>query len=168
MHIVTRANMAETVKFDLLGDRRLVFDTDAVTHITKEMYPIPLPGVLRAARVVTNQPIRYADVLWVGPFRRKQWWALIVGALFTLLGAFWMATSFGDWGPFAFGAVCFLLLGALPLWLFNRGRSFLAIASEQQVICIPMDRKKKQVRRALALLRDQLPTQGVRWEIGDV
>jgi hypothetical protein len=78
--------MAETVKFDLLGDRRLVFGDDGVTHLTKEMYLIPLPGWMIATTVVTNRPIRYQDIHWVGPIRRKQWWALVMAVLFMPLG----------------------------------------------------------------------------------
>jgi hypothetical protein len=103
----------------------------------------------------------------VGPIRRKQWWALLVGILGTVFGLWSMYKSVGDWGPFAVGAVCFVLLGLFPLWLCIRGRSFLAIASEEQAICFPMDRKKKQVRRALALLKGLLPSGQVRWDIDE-
>jgi hypothetical protein len=79
-----------------------------------------------------------------------------------------MATFFGDWGPFGVGVFCFLLLGLIPFWIFIRGRTFLVIASERQVICFPMDREKKQVRRALVLLKGLLPPEGVRWDVTEV
>lgn len=159
--------MPETVKFDLLGDRRLVFDDEGVTHITKEMYAVPLPGYLAIATVVTDRPIRYRDIRRVEPIRRRQWWALALGAIFAPLGLFWMANEVGNWGPFGFGVVCLLLLGLFPLWLFFRGRTYLAIASEREVIVLPMDRKKKQVRRALVLLKRSVPPEA-RWDVGEI
>lgn len=160
-----RLDMTETVKFDLMGFRRLVFDDEAVTYITTEMYPIPLPGHLAASSVVTNVPIRYRDIGWVGLIRRRQWWAFAFGVLFAPLGIFWMAQSLGNWGEFIGCTLFLLLFGVFPFWLFISGRSFVAISSHQQTICFPSDRKKKQVRRALELLRNRLDLNNVQWRI---
>ena len=149
----------EVVRLDLLGDRRLVFGPDGVTHFTREIDPLPLPWI-----VTTNRPLAYRDIRWVGTVRKKPWWALVAAVLFLPLGLFWMAISFGDWGAFGFGAFVFLMLGVLPLGLFLRGRLFLAIASDFEVIGVPMDREKRQVRRALALLRQYCPGD-VRWDV---
>jgi hypothetical protein len=160
--------MPETVKFDILGDRRLIFDHCGVTYITKEMYAVPLPGWLFMTTIVTNRPIRYQDIRWVGPIRRKQWWALGLGVIFLPLGLFWMAAHFGNWSAFAVAVFTFVVLGMWPFWLFLQGRTFLAIASDKLVICFPMDRKKKQVRRALVLLKGLLASQDVRWDIEEI
>jgi hypothetical protein len=52
----------ETVKFDLLGQRRLVFGEDTVTHITNELYLVPLHGWTIGARIVNNRPLHYQDI----------------------------------------------------------------------------------------------------------
>ena len=57
------------------------------------------------------------------------------------------------------------LFGIIPLWIFMQGRKFLAIASDKEVICFPMDRKKKQVRKAIELLKKYCPGNHVHWEV---
>jgi hypothetical protein len=157
--------MKETVKFDLLGNRRLEFDDETVAHITTEYYPVPLPGHLGVCHVATNKQLRYEDIHWIGRVRRRQWWALGVGLLFTALGTFWMITAIGDWGPFFISAGVIVVLGFLPLWLFMWGRPFLVIAAEGELISIPMDRKRRQVKRAIGLLQQSCPPERVLWEL---
>lgn len=157
--------MADTVKFDWFGDRRLIFDEQSVTYITKERYPIPIPGLLGDAAITTNRPIAYRDIRRISRIRRRQAWALVMGLLFAPLGLLEMVVNLRDPGGFWVSAFVFLALGLFPLWLFKRGRSYLAIASEKQAICIPMDRKKKQLLRALTLLGNAPLPADVRWEI---
>jgi hypothetical protein len=159
--------MQETVKFDLLGERRIVFTDEALTHITNETYLIPLPGDFIARTIVKDRPIRYDDIHRVGLVRRKQWWALVLGALFTSLGPTWIAGAWGDQGALIVTFAVLLLLGLFPLWLFVRGRPFLVIASGEHAICLPMDRQKRQVRRVIALLGESLKSRDVAWEMED-
>jgi len=159
--------MADVIKFDLMGHRRLEFDDVSLTHISNELYPVPLPGSLGVGQVVTNRAIAFADVRWVGPIRKRQWWALIIGILGVALGLFWMVTTFnkGEWGPFGFGAGFTLLLGVLPLGIFVRGRTFLAVVSASEMICLPMDRKRRQIRKAVDILRKHCQRDGVDWHL---
>ena len=157
--------MTEIVKFDLMGYRRLVFDDVGVSHHSRELYPVPLPGALHVARVVTNRTIPYGEIHWIGSIRKRQWWGLAVGVPGMSLGLFWMAAYFGDWGPFAVSVGFCLLLGVVPLWVFLSGRRFLAIASASEVICLPMDRKRRQIRCAIDLLRAGCRHTHVAWEL---
>ena len=157
--------MAEVVKFDIMGYRRLEFDDDGVTHYSKELYPVPLPGFVAIPQVVTNRAIPFADVRWVGKIRKRQWWALGVGIVGTLLGLFWMAANWGDWGPFGVSVGFLLLIGLFPLSMFARGRVFLAVASNDEMISLPMDRKRRQVRMAIDLLRKYCDHDEVNWNL---
>ena len=146
--------MAEVVKFDVMGYRRLEFDDGGVTHFSKELYPVPLPGLLGVCRVVTNRAIPFADVRWVGKIRKRQWWALGVGIVGTLLGLFWMVTI-----PWATGVrsahrpgFCYSSVSFRCGCLLADG-SFLAIVSTDEMISLPMDRKRRQVSMAIDLLR---------------
>ncbi len=156
--------MREELRFDLMGQIRLVFDDEAVTWHTKEIWPIPLPYATVRLTFVRDQPIRYRDIRWVGSIRRRQKWTLPVAILGLLLGGLWTVGSWGDWGPFGFGAAVLVLLGLWPLGLFIRGRRFLAIASDTEAICFPSDRKKRKVRRAIELLKERCP-EAVRWHL---
>ncbi len=150
----------DVVKFDLRGDRRMVFARDHLTYQTEEIYA-PLPIVF-----VTNEPLAYKDIEWIGSVRKRQWWALIMAVLIGSLGILWMVKGLGEgkWDEFTVGLIWFLLWGALPLWIFCRGRPFLIIASPFAAIAIPMDRKTRQIRKVLTLLRSFCPD-SVRWEI---
>ena len=145
----------ETIKFDLMGYRKLEFDERAVTWRAKEIYPVPLPSGLGTVTMVTNEPIRYEDVTHIGPVKRRQAWTLALVAIGALLGAIWFPEYWGEWGAFAGCAFFVALIGVWPLILFILGRRFLLIASADRVIAIPMDRKKKAVRRALEILRER-------------
>ena len=169
--------MLEQINFDLMGQRRLIFDDQSVTYFTDEMYfivPILVVGV--SYSVVTNRPIPYAEIQSIGVVHKKQWWTLVMGLIFTPMGLWCMGVgAFASdpnnqfsWGMMAFFAIWLILMGLFPLWLFYRGRRFLAIASEKEVICFPMDRKKKQVRRAIAILKEKVTSTNVRWEIDRV
>ena len=72
-HDLTPANVRETVKFDLLGDRQLQFTDEAVWYFTEEMMVVPLPAVIATGTLVRNKPILYRDVKWVGPIMKRQW-----------------------------------------------------------------------------------------------
>ena len=61
--------------------------------------------------------------------------------------------------------IILVLIGLIPLWVFIQGRQFLAIGSEKDVICFPMDRKKKQVRKAIELVKKYCPGGQVRWDV---
>ena len=167
--------MNEQILLDSAGNRRLIFDDVGVTHFTDELFfilPVPLPfiGFSVLFSEVTNRPIPYAEVLSVGVVRQRQSWALIMGLICAPLWIYLMVASpfTGRWWWSASCVLWFLLMGLFPLWLFYRGRPFLAIASEQQVICVPMDRKKRQLRRAFALLKEQVTSPHVRWEIDSI
>ena len=157
--------MADIVKFDWFGDRRLVFEEHSVTYVTKERYPLAIPGLLGDLAITTNRPIAFQDIRRISRVRRRQWWALVMGLLFAPLGLLQMGVNFRDPGGFCVSAFVFLALGVFPLWLFVRGRSYLAIASEKQAIFIPMDRKKKQLLRALTLLGNAPLPADVRWDV---
>lgn len=78
---VTPANVLETVKFDLLGDRKLQFTDEAVWHFTLDALVIPLPSIIASGILVRNKPILYNDIKWVGPIKKKQWGMLVLGIL---------------------------------------------------------------------------------------
>jgi len=171
-------SMHEQINFDLLGQRCLVFGDVAVTHFTDEIYfvlPIPLPLVDFGLgyHVVTNRPIPYATIRSISVVRKRQWWALVMGLIFAPLWFSCLAGSLfaGDWregstwGIAAFAMLWLVIMGLFPLWLFYRGRSFLAVASDSDVICLPMDRNKAQIRRAFELLKERVTSPQVRWEI---
>jgi hypothetical protein len=166
---VTPANIQETVKFDILGDRQLQFTDEAVWYFTADMIPVPLPALIATGILVRNKPILYRDVKWVGSIRKKQWGMLALGIPGSALGLFWTAltSSQREIGALVFAAVFLVLVGLIPLWIFIQGRQFLAIASEKEVICFPMDRKKKQVRKAIELVKKYCPGGHVRWETAE-
>jgi hypothetical protein len=70
-------------------------------------------------------------------------------------------------GAVVVSIIFLVLLGIIPLWIFVQRRKFLAIASDKEVICFPMDRKKKEVRRAIELMKKYCPGNQVRWEVGE-
>lgn len=147
----------ETIKFDLLGQRRLEFDGASVSYQAKEFYPVALPGVSGIASSFTRGSIPLADVCWIGIILKRQWWALAAAIFGFALGIPWIVIYFGDWGPFAACVVFFVLFGLAPLAIFLRGRRFLAIASATEYIAFPADRKRKQVRKAVETLRKSCP-----------
>lgn len=154
----------QVVKFDLLGQRRLVFDEKSVTYLADEIYPVPLPGYLGAVRMAKNDSLDLQSVSWIGLVRRRQWWMLVLGVIGVALGIFWLTASWNDAGPMAFSLVWLFLLGLLPLSFFKRGRPFLSVVAGDRAICIPADRKGRQVRRAIEILKDRCPPDRVRWE----
>jgi hypothetical protein len=159
-------NVQETVKFDLLGERQLQFTDEAVWYLTQEMIIMPLPAFISTATFVRNKPILYRDVKWVGPIIKRQWGMLALGILGSAAGLWMTATNLNQGaGTLAFPVLILLLLGIIPIWVFIQGRKFLAIASEKEVICFPMDRKKKQVRKAIELVRKYCQSGQVRWEV---
>ena len=163
---LTPANVRETVKFDLLGEQQLQFTDDAVWHLTNEMYVVPIPGFMATATVVRNKPIMYRDVKWVGPIVKKQWGMLVLGILGSALGLFMTITNVkAGAGVLAVALFFFVMLGIIPLWVFIQGRKFLAIASDSELICFPMDRKKKQVKKAIELVKKYCSGQHVRWDV---
>ncbi len=170
--------MLEQINLDFTGARSLTFDDVSVTHFTDEIYfivPIPLLGLGATYSVVTNRAIPYSEIQSIGVVRKRQWWALVMGLIFAPMwlwcmgaGAFAGDPKEFSWGMVAFCAVWLILTGLFPLWLFFRGRRFLAIASKTEVICFPMDRKKAQLRRAFAILKEKVTSPNVRWEIDHV
>ena len=164
---VTPANVRETVKFDILGDRKLQFTDDAVWYFTEEMMVVPLPAVIATGILVRNKPIVYRDIKWVGPIVKRQWGMLALGILGFAGGLFWTVVTLqkGREGVI-FCLFILAFFGIIPLWIFIQGRRFLAIASDNEVISFPMDRKKKQVRKAIELLRKFCPGGHVHWEVG--
>jgi hypothetical protein len=164
---VTPANVQETVKFDILGDRKLQFTDDAVWYFTEEMMVVPLPAVIATGILVRNKPIMYRDIKWVGPIMKRQWGMLALGILGFAGGLYWTLVTLQKGREGVIFCLCILaFFGIIPLWIFIQGRKFLAIASEKEVISFPMDRKKKQVRKAIELLRKFCPGGHVHWEVG--
>ena len=147
--------MPETVKFSLFGERRLEFDELAVTWRAKERYPVPLPGHLLTATIRSETRIPYQRIVHVGTIRRRQGGMLAVALIGALLGAVWFPQYWGQWAAFAGCAFFVALIGVWPLYLFIVGRRYLLIASPEDAIVIPADRKKKQLGRALELLAER-------------
>jgi hypothetical protein len=164
-HDQTPANVQETVNFDLLGDRQLQFTDEAVWYLTQEMMVVPLPAVIATGVLVRNKPILYRDIKWVGPIIKKQWGMLALGIPGSVAGLWMMVTNLKNGGALAVAAIILVLIGLIPLWVFIQGRQFLAIASDKEVICFPMDRKKKQVRKAIELVKKYCPGGNVHWEV---
>lgn len=169
--------MREEIHFDLLGQRKLIFDDDGVAHFTDEIYfvvPIALPVAALGVSysVVSNRLLRYDAIRSIGVVRKKQWWALTMGLLFCPLWLFCMGGSLTNnppvWGMVAVSAVFLLLSGVFPLWLFWRGRPFLCVATDKEAICVPMDRKVSKLRRAFAILKERVASPSVRWEIDSI
>ena len=162
---LTPPNVQETVKFDLLGDRKLQFTDVAVWYFTEEMMVLPLPSVIATGTLVRNKPILYRDVKWVGPIRKKQWGMLALG----LAGSAGAVHDDRRPAKRERGAYrCAHRAGAVrnhPALDLRAGRKFLAIASDKDVICFPMDRKKKQVRKAIELMKKYCPGNHVHWEV---
>jgi hypothetical protein len=170
--------MQEEVHFDLMGQRRLIFDDVAVTHFSDEIYfalPILLPGIGLGLgySVVTQRPIAYRSIRLIGVIRKRQWWALVMGLILSPLWLWCLGGALvqGDWSDrqtwwiAGFCVVWLVITGIVPLWLFYRGRPFMVIASERDAICIPLDRIKQHLRRAFALLKMLATGPEVRWEL---
>jgi hypothetical protein len=147
---VTPANVQETVKFDILGDRQLQFTDEAVWYFTQEMMAVPLPAVIATGILVRNKPILYRDVKWVGPIRKKQWGMLALGIPGSAAGLWMTFTNLRQGGgALAVAVIILVLIGLIPLWIFIQGRQFLAIASDKEVICFPWTgRRSKFARRS--------------------
>jgi hypothetical protein len=152
-------NFYEEIFFDLQGYRRLVFDGSSVTYVAEELYVLFWKTAERL--------LPYRSIRSVGVLRKRQRWALLMGLLLT---PFWLfcigaGTSSSEWGMIAFGAFWLLLTGVFPLWLFFRGRPFLSIASEKEVIHLPLDRHKPEMRRAISILRYFVTSPDVDWGV---
>lgn len=149
----------EEIFFDLQGCRRLVFDDSSVTYKAAEHYYLFWR--------TTERFIPYGAVRSVRVVRKRQWWALLMGLLLT---PFWLfcigaGTSESHWGVVAIGTFWLLITGLLPLWLFFRGRPFLAIDSEKTVIRLPFDRHKMELWRAISILKYFVKSPNVDWRI---
>jgi hypothetical protein len=157
--------MKEVIKFDILGERRVVFDDDGVMYCASDKYTV-VPswlGDMIAAR--RDKPIPYNTIRSVRRLRKRQWWTLFVGLLFTF---FSIAGLFGDrvdTGVIVTCLLIFALLGAFPLWLFYRGRSYLVLRADREGFYFPMDRNKKAVREILKQLMDRCQGLEVQWEL---
>jgi hypothetical protein len=151
--------------FDLGGQLRLIFDETAVEWVDHSL-SATVRGELKKRRIAKNERVPYEAVEWVGQIRIRQLGMALLGCPCTLLGLVWTVAYIGDWGPWAFSVVFLFLLGIWPLSLFFRGRRFLGIASAIQIIVIPLDRKKRQIRKILQVLDQVCPPPRVRWELG--
>jgi hypothetical protein len=156
--------MKETIKFDLLGEKRLDFDYFGVTYTTNHSYPIPLPGHL-GVTIITNRPISYKSVRFVQRIMRRQRWALVMGVVFGLAVLYMIAKNLTDFGALVTDLILFFLFSALPLLIFFRGRSFLSLGSDREAFCIPMDRKKAKIRRAVELLQKTCTSPEIQWNV---
>ena len=83
---VTPDNVRETVKFDLLGDRKLQFTDEAVWWFTQDMLVVPLRSSIVTACRYRNKPIPYESITWVGHVTKRSPWALIFGDGPTMAG----------------------------------------------------------------------------------
>lgn len=88
----------------------------------------------------------------------------IPGALIGILGCMTSIEQAHRGGLVASIAIL-LLVGLWPLWLCYRGRPYLAIASDVEIIAFPMDRQKGKIRRILGLLSRLVRSPLVRWEL---
>ncbi len=157
--------MQESVKLDLVGEMHLDFDDEMFILVRTGYSRLHLPTGIRGCHLALNTPIRYADVRWIGCLVRRQWWLLLPGLLFTLMGPLWMAKYLGDWGPFVVSVVWFAFLGITPLLLLARGRPYLGIATADQIVVFPMDRKKKQIARILGLMKQCCHSANTQWQL---
>jgi hypothetical protein len=150
---------------DLRGELRLVFDTASIEWVDRSLSAV-VRGDCLNRRITKNEPIPYDAVEWVGQVRIPQLGMALLGFPCTLLGLVWTVAYIGDWGPWAVSVVFLFLLGFWPLSLFFRGRRFLGIASATQIILMPLDRKKRQIRKILQVLDQLCPPPRVEWELG--
>jgi hypothetical protein len=148
--------MLVSFDFDLRGELRLVFDETAVAWVDHSL-SAAVGGECLNRRITKNAPIAYGAVEWVGQTRVRQVGMAFLGFPCAVLGLVWTIAYIGDWGPWTASVAFLFLLGIWPLTLFYRGRRFLGIASATQIILIPMDRRKRQIRKILRLLRQVCP-----------
>jgi hypothetical protein len=164
--IAYHSGMQETIHLDLRGENHVDFDDDSLIHVLTDASAIAPTSTLHDRSIARNRRLRYSQIEWIGVIRLRQPWALVLAVLFLPLGCFWTFSNLGDWGPFSVGAVVLFLLGVLPLVVFVHGRPLLGIASSSHIIIIPMDRKKRRIRRILGLLAQTCTESAVRWELG--
>ena len=157
--------MEEVIKFDLLGDIKLIICDEGIIHHTKKHYVIPTPVLALGLMQTTDKPLPYEEIKSVNKIKNKQIWALFAGIIFSCLGIFMIYKSFANSETLivsltvalSFSIGIFLLLGIYPLYTFFKGREFLVIATESEMVCLPTDTKKKKVNRVIQLLRKHLP-----------
>lgn len=154
----------ESVKIDLMGEIHFDFDEAQFVPVSQGYARLRLPTRLDGRSVAWNRPISYQDVTWIGVIYRRQWEMLVLAVVFVPLGTLLSIISVGGWGPMAFGLVVLLLLGLFPLGLFLHGRAFLGIASDADIVVLPLDQNRNVLRRILGLLR-QYVQQSVQWQL---
>lgn len=150
---------------DLLGEMHIDFKDDHFIFVCQGYSCHGFPSRAAGRRVVVNTPVPYSQIEWIGCVRRRQWYLLVPGLLFTVLGPMWMAGCLGDWGPFAVAVTWFVLLAVVPILMVVRGRPFLGIATRDTITIVAMDRKRKKVARILGLLRQAPHLSDARWDL---
>lgn len=140
----------EVVKFEFMGDRKMVFSRDEVSYVVE--------GLL-----VSDRGLAYRDIEWVGSVREKQRWGLVMAVVFIPFCLIGMAYS-EDRGGVIAGVILMTLCGLIPLAIYLRGRPFLVVSTPFAAIKLPMDRSRRQIRRVIGLLRTVCPA-NVRWEL---
>ena len=120
--------MLDSVQFDPLGEMHLDFFDGYLQHVTEGIASIRLARHARDRAIITNKPLYYQDIEWVGMIRLRQWlWLwLIPGIPLALLAALVTAMAVVQWRAVAqdpsflgfFLAIVFALtLWPLVLWL---------------------------------------------------
>ena len=157
--------MRESIRFDTLGQIHVDFDDEYLIHVFRNTGIWIRPRLFAGRNLLINQPLAYERINWIGLARKRQLSLAIVGIPCCLMCLLWMIANWGDWGPFAISVVFGLVLGVLPLAFFVRGRAYLGIASQAEIIALPMDRSRKQIRRVLGLLALHCPGPTVQWSL---
>jgi len=159
--------MKESIRFDIQGTIHLDFGDDELIHCRQDLSIPDATAQLAGRTILTNRPLRYDRISWIGCVRQRQWYLLVMGIPGVLMGMA-MCMAFIEkfhWGGL-FASIAFLLLiGLWPLWLCYHGRPYLVIASDVEIIAFPMDRQKGKIRRILGLLSRLARNPLVRWEL---
>jgi hypothetical protein len=156
--------MLESVDLDVFGEIHIDFNADNLVYVCVHFAGVRLPRTYRGLDVNSDLPMRYCEIEWIGTVIRRQWSMLLPAVPFLLLTPMGMAHDFGNWPVFSVSAFLFLALGVFPLFILVRGRSHLGVATQHQILLLPMDRQRKQIGRILGLLK-QLCRPTTRWEL---
>ena len=110
--------MLESLNLDWRGETHVDFDDMHLLFVRRGYARVRARRHAKGRTILTNAPLRYLDIRWIGVFRLRRWWMLIPGIPFALLGCLGMAVCWGDWFGVGFYAVVCFLLGVVPLLLW--------------------------------------------------
>lgn len=152
----------ETIRLDLMGDSCLALDLESVSHIHRRAGG-SRPGRRRPSSAPTCRTVRYSEIGKVRTIKKRSWWIVPVGLLFSAWGLYYFLLSY-MWRPKLTGLFVFIVFGFIPLMRVVLGYRCLAIASVNQAIVFPLTGHTQQAAQAIAILKRVCAGRPISWD----